>query len=124
LLRRFMPFQYKHAIQSEACSRPGGLTAVVGLHCPSSDQRVCLLCLRIGNQILKLANFVASEGMAGQIISLDPQFWPTKILGYALEPLDRGGEVCEMDLWLSYPSSPPAPPAVDLEYASPKVLWA
>ena len=93
-----MTFQDKHTVHPESCGRSRRLTAMVGLNCPRSNQRVCLLRLSIRNQILELANLVASEGVAGQIIALDPQVGAAKFGGEPLKLMDGSGEVGEMDL--------------------------
>ncbi len=79
---------------------------MVGLNCSCGDQRICLVRLSIRDQILELANLVASKCVAGQIIALNPQVGAAKFGGKPLKLMDGSGEVGEMDFQGSHLSSP------------------
>jgi len=106
VLSRLMTFQDKHAVHPESGGRSRRLTPMVGLNCSCGDQRVCLVRLSIRNQIPELADLVASERVAGQIIALDPQVGAAKFRSKPLKLMDGSGEVGEMDFQGSQLSSP------------------
>ncbi len=66
-------FQLDLAGQAQLAGRRRGQAHEIGLHSPGDQDRVGLLCLRLAQIVLELANFVAAQGQAAAVVALDEE---------------------------------------------------
>ena len=69
---------------------------MVGLFTAAGDHSVGAVCERVGEQELELADLVARQLRAGQIVALDQHLHAECIAG-ARQSFQRRGGACELD---------------------------
>jgi hypothetical protein len=77
--------QYEDTFKSKSSSGCCGLTAMIGLQRPASNQRLRGLVTRFRYEKFQFSSLVTAKGKSGLIVALDQQTWSAQGLGKTRE---------------------------------------
>ena len=96
VLRDAPPLQQQDALHPQPCSAGGGEGRVVGLGAAGGEHRVAPLVQSLRQQEFQLADLVAPQGHAAQVVPLDPDA-AAVLLAQFIQPVERRGIDAQRD---------------------------